>query len=579
MGSSDYWSKGSRVEVTSKEQGFKGAWFDAVVVEPPVYHKSKFKKKRLTLIEYTNLLSEDGHTPLREYSDAIFIRPLPPGEEGEEEEGEVAMEENLVVDTYDRDGWWTGVIARITGEGRYLVAFEDPPHVLEFARHQLRLHWEFLEGKWCLPPKCLEFSDHLNELIALAKRRNTISGEDAEVRVATPMPCSMKQSTPNEMFTSSTVGSSEKETEQQHSGYDSTSFLPPKKPKTLNEPSNKKKNTSQSKDMGNSQLGKRRRLVKLHARTENASATGKKKRADDASSADNGLGFPITPVEHLSGKASVAVASEKHSVAVAKVVEDVTGRHITNSGVKGLLLEELHSQILDRSEHSRLGGGNQVNEAIEVIQLEEDADLEGEAEGDTRPNKRPALPFVKTSPIWKAVESLEVFQKFPQAPHFLPLSDTKAGSREGLAIAKMVTFANTVQMASKLKITDSKSRFATCLEDLVELEVHGFDAQVIKSHLTRLLSIKDGLDKLDKKWDEAETQIAGLKNERVKIEGKVEKIIKEIRHFQEELILALAEKEEKDSEITMLRTSVDIMHEAVQSAQHEFEERLNNFSW
>ncbi|KAI6701757.1 hypothetical protein NL676_016081 [Syzygium grande] len=584
MGSSDYWSKGSRVEVTSKEQGFKGAWFDAVVVEPPVYHKSKFKKKRLTLIEYTNLLSEDGHTPLREYSDAIFIRPLPPGEE--EEAGEVDMEENLVVDTYDRDGWWTGVIARITGEGRYLVAFEDPPHVLEFARHQLRLHREFVDGKWTLPTKCLAFSDHLNELVALSERRKTISGEDAEVRVTTPMPCSTKQSTPNEMFTSSTVGSSEKETEQPppHSGYDSMSFLPPKKPKTLNEPSNKKKHTSQSKDMGNSQPGKRRRLVKLHARTENASATGEKKRADDASSAANGLGFPIIPVEHLSGSQDasaemLAAASEKHSVAVAKVVEDVTAGNITNSGVKGLLLEELHSQILDRSEHPRLGGGNQVNEAIEVIQLEEDADLEGEAEGDTRPNKRPALPFVKTSPIWKAVESLEVFQKFPQAPHFLPLSDTKAGSREGLAIAKMVTFANTVQMASKLKITDSKSRFATCLEDLVELEVHGFDAQMIKSHLTRLLSIKDGLDKLDKKWDEAETQIAGLKNERVKIEEKVEKIIEEMRRFQEELILALAEKEEKDSEITMLRTSVDIMHEAVQSAQHEFKERLNNFPW
>lgn len=31
---------------------------------------------------------------------------------------------------------------------------------------------------------------------------------------------------------------------------------------------------------------------------------GEKKRADDASSAANGLGFPITPVEHLSGKAS-----------------------------------------------------------------------------------------------------------------------------------------------------------------------------------------------------------------------------------------------------------------------------------
>lgn len=567
MGSADCWSKGSRVEVTSKEVGFKGAWFDAVIVDPPLYHKSKFKKKRLARIEYTNLLCDDGQTPLREYSDSIYIRPLPPGE-AEGEEG-APLEEKLVVDTFDRDGWWTGVIAKVTAEGKYLVAFEDPPHVLQFDRDRLRLHWEFQDGKWSLPPKCLEFSDHLNELIiAFAKGDNPISGKDAEVSVATPMPCLIEQSTPNGTLASSTVGgSSKKETEQQRSSSDSPRVLPPKKPKTLNEPSNKKKSTSQSKDTEQSQQGKRRRLVKLHAMPENASsANGKKKGADEASSAANGLGFPVTPVEHLN-----AAASKKHRV--AKVAKDVTAGNITNSGVKGLLLKEFNPQVLDRPEHSHLGGANQVKEAIEVIQLEADGNLEG----DNRPNQWPALPFVKTSPIWKAVESLEVFKKFPQAPHFLPLSDTKAGSREGLAIAKMVTFANTVQMASKLKTTDCKSRFTACLEDLVELEMHGFDAQVIKSHLSRLLSIKDGLEKLDKKWEEAEAQISGLKDERAKIAERVEKIIKELRLFQEELILALAEREEKDSEITMLTTSVDIMHEAVQSARHEFEERLNNF--
>lgn len=41
--------------------------------------------------------------------------------------------------------------------------------------------------------------------------------------------------------------------------------------------------TSRGEDKGNSQQGKTRRLVKSHARTENASATGKKKGADDAS--------------------------------------------------------------------------------------------------------------------------------------------------------------------------------------------------------------------------------------------------------------------------------------------------------
>lgn len=30
-------------------------------------------------------------------------------------------------------------------------------------------------------------------------------------------------------------------------------------------------------------------------------------------------------------------------------------------------------------------------------------------------------PFMKSSPIWKTIESMEIFEVIPQNPHFLPL--------------------------------------------------------------------------------------------------------------------------------------------------------------
>ncbi|TXG53945.1 hypothetical protein EZV62_019201 [Acer yangbiense] len=90
--------KDSLVEVTSNLDGFRGAWFIARVVKAP---PPNLQRKTTFLVEYLNLLSEDGMKPLRERVSFGLIRPLPPYEMHNDQKFQV----NDVVDGYYNDGW------------------------------------------------------------------------------------------------------------------------------------------------------------------------------------------------------------------------------------------------------------------------------------------------------------------------------------------------------------------------------------------------------------------------------------------------------------------------------------------
>ncbi|OMO82169.1 hypothetical protein COLO4_23189 [Corchorus olitorius] len=142
-------AKGNQVEVSSDEEGFRGAWYSATIVESPP--KSTSKKRKKPLVQYKTLLAEDGSSPLTEYVDPAFIRPLPPQEK--EEDARSGFELNEVVDAGYRDGWWTGVVRKVVEKSKYRVYFDNPPDVIEFDRKDLRLHWDWIDGKWVRPEK------------------------------------------------------------------------------------------------------------------------------------------------------------------------------------------------------------------------------------------------------------------------------------------------------------------------------------------------------------------------------------------------------------------------------------------
>ncbi|KAF5739912.1 hypothetical protein HS088_TW12G01124 [Tripterygium wilfordii] len=128
---------GTQVEVSSDEKGFEGVWFAATVVEP--WGKDKFR------IEYQTLKTEDDKTFLREEVDILHIRPSPP---------EILMVDGFKlfdeVDALYNDGWWVGVIARAQRNSKHIVYFKTTSEEIEFRDSELRLHQDWIDGKWVM---------------------------------------------------------------------------------------------------------------------------------------------------------------------------------------------------------------------------------------------------------------------------------------------------------------------------------------------------------------------------------------------------------------------------------------------
>ncbi|KAK7392100.1 hypothetical protein VNO78_20527 [Psophocarpus tetragonolobus] len=133
-------SVGRIVEVSSDEDGFSGAWFAATVVE--AVSKDKF------VIEYQTLLADDDSQLLREEVDVLHLRPLPPDVTVD---GQFSLLDE--VDALYNDGWWVGVISKLLDDSRYIVYFRSSNEELEFQHSQLRLHQDWIDGKWFMASK------------------------------------------------------------------------------------------------------------------------------------------------------------------------------------------------------------------------------------------------------------------------------------------------------------------------------------------------------------------------------------------------------------------------------------------
>ncbi|KAI7757959.1 hypothetical protein M8C21_018680 [Ambrosia artemisiifolia] len=199
-------TKGSSVEVCSNDPGFEGAWYVGTLIDQLNPNPNPNQPKYI--IKYDTLLKDDGsNDPLTETVDPSFVRPLPPRNlrrnniktaavvvaaadvEGKNDGGgggEFEMYD--VVDAYHREGWWIGVVKKVVvnnnigGGRRYVVGFENPPEEVEFGRGQLRLHVDWVDGRWRVPPK------KIPKDVLLARKAKLVSesNNDARSDLATP---------------------------------------------------------------------------------------------------------------------------------------------------------------------------------------------------------------------------------------------------------------------------------------------------------------------------------------------------------------------------------------------------------
>ncbi|KVH94531.1 Protein of unknown function DUF724 [Cynara cardunculus var. scolymus] len=181
------------------------------------------------------------------------------------------------------------------------------------------------------------------------------------------------------------------------------------------------------------------------------------------------------------------------------------------------------------------------------------------------------LSFVKSSPLWETLESMEVFRMIPQNPHFRLLNSLKESAREGQAISQMVNFSKVVENTSQLRFDCPRNTIEECLEVLVELEIHGFDVKLIRDRLTGLLLIKDKQEELEARWKEV-----GDKIERVNVEGgrddeEIELLDKKIRELLERRSQILAKKEKMGSEQGGLEVEIDGIKEGLNEIRYKFD--------
>lgn len=171
------------------------------------------------------------------------------------------------------------------------------------------------------------------------------------------------------------------------------------------------------------------------------------------------------------------------------------------------------------------------------------------------------LPFAKSSSLWNTIESMQVFHLFPQNPHYRTLFSKKESSREGLAIALMVDFANVVEKTSTLQPDGPKNIIEDVLETLGELEDNGFDVNVVRDRVVQLLLTKDKRDDLEAKAKEIADQID---------EEKIEDLNNHIRLLQEELAVALSTKAQKDSIVAHLKSRFNDFNDSFRNVDLEF---------
>lgn len=142
---SHHFKKGSTVEISSNDDGFRGAWYSGTVIRPAP-SRSKDNNRKV-LIEYETLMADQaGKKRLRETLDWVQLRPPPPRDPHRR-----SFKFSEEVDAYYNDGWWEGVVTEVLENDRYSVFFRGTREQIEFGGAELRVHREWKDGKW-VPP-------------------------------------------------------------------------------------------------------------------------------------------------------------------------------------------------------------------------------------------------------------------------------------------------------------------------------------------------------------------------------------------------------------------------------------------
>ncbi|BBG99358.1 Agenet domain-containing protein [Prunus dulcis] len=164
---------------------------------------------------------------------------------------------------------------------------------------------------------------------------------------------------------------------------------------------------------------------------------------------------------------------------------------------------------------------------------------------------QPHFPFVRNFPLWENIDSMDVFKRFPQKPHFHPLLKCKEVCREGSALGEMA---------------------------LADLEMLGFDVTAVWDRLKELLEMKVKLGQLQNRSQEVDIQITAYSHDRTRNNETISRIDKDIKDLQEKRATLMSIDAAKGSEICKLQSKANAITEGIQSIHCDFE-KLDVTAW
>ncbi|XP_031099549.1 DUF724 domain-containing protein 6 isoform X3 [Ipomoea triloba] len=257
-------------------------------------------------------------------------------------------------------------------------------------------------------------------------------------------------------------------------------------------------------------------------------------------------------------------------IAVEKVIAEVPSNGFEDQPLSKWI-EEMHPPTAVDGSRSQVRNVEQHSEAREKskeIVVRNPAIGNGEV---TPSSDLQSLPFVKNTLLWATIESMDVFQKIPQKPHFRPLEQSKDSSREGLAIGYMVTFSSIVDKACRLVFDDPRSTIDEMLDTLRDLESHGFDVEPVRGRLNEMLSFKDKQENLEGLLTETQGEIGKQNMEKAKIEEEVDDLKKHIAKLEKKLSQAMSRKGTKEDDIASLRHRMGEISEEIRNLRCDYE--------
>ncbi|XP_062113376.1 DUF724 domain-containing protein 7-like [Humulus lupulus] len=556
--------KDTRVEVRRTGQGFKNAWYPATIVTPRSHSPKKRKRNKndeqgsIVVVKYQSIFTDAAKKRrLVEKLDRAFIRPAPPSHT--EPELDKPFEPNDVVDALNDGVWWTGVLLRVDDDN-CTVFFKDSPDLKDFHLSQLRPHWDWVEEKWSPSQKQeIQYSKfkpgtpvevhHKTNNTGVTWIPATVIGEKGtdSVVVRCKKDKAEKITVQLEMFRPEPPQLSSDKDFQLMDRVDAfcdlgwsvgsiTKVLIQRRYAvnfgTMRERNEVVFNHSKLRlhlewvdgqwiTNSGEVVTPPTQQLQTHQVCDTATNIDSPPTLDESSGSELNVTEKQTPCS--TNKDDAQMKELQQPSATATNVDGANSPKVNGNvqeAENSNVFVEPHGDEYDISVLLSFEEGDQNPNGI-IEKRGEHSELQAANSQDN--NEERNTPFVKRSKVWKLVESLEVFQKLPQKPHFHPLLKEEGDEieREALALSYMVKFAFLIEKIFNLGEDGSMADVDFVLTQLTEMEKMGFDVKIVKNNLNEWRRKKVELE-------EVKAQIALHTDKKAKIDEEL-KIIEEKR--------------------------------------------------